>query len=549
MISGTPEPSSRPGAGRLSPFAALTALLLAACGTDSAATPTQVMAVISAEPAVSEITADVRIVVRSGQGEDWEERLDRDVATDVAAAWPIEVSITPKSNDATRVYEITATALDDAGIEVAQVRAISGFVESKALLLALVFEQSCLGKVAECDATETCRAGNCEDAHVDVALLPPYSGAEGLIPFVDGGAPDGGGDAAVSMLDSGSTQSPKDAATGGQDGDTMPTDGSTPGMFAPANVDLATLDFALAPATVLGCGDAVVDTGDPITITGWCGDLPVTKLRSQIGGPELVILPLRSLAVPDGTTLTLTGPRPVAIVVDGDVTISGVVDASTDGSTAGPGGGLMEFCTGGAGGRPSVVTGTSAFGGAGGGGFGSIGGAGGATIISGMQGAGGLAGAIDGTDSLVPLRGGCSSVLDQPAGGALQISASGTITITSGGVVVASGAGGGTFGLPTSPSGAGGSSGGAILLEGGSVATEGAVRAHGGGGGSSGPLGQDGHRLDDAPAAGAGSGGQGGVLCVGAACTAATAGPTNGSASSNGGGGGGGYGRIVIRTW
>jgi hypothetical protein len=73
------------------------------------------------------------------------------------------------------VYEVTATALDGSGAEVARVRAISGYRPHKALLLALTFDDACIGKVADCDETQTCKAGKCVDAHVDVGSLLPFS--------------------------------------------------------------------------------------------------------------------------------------------------------------------------------------------------------------------------------------------------------------------------------------------------------------------------------------------------------------------------------------
>jgi hypothetical protein len=567
---------------------ALCALIctVTACA-DKTITATQIMVQLDAQPGVRLKTHDVLVQVRSGQGEKtmWEDRFDKKMSPDSGRyRWPLQFALLPKNDDATRVYEVTATALDASGTEFARVRAISGYQAHKVLLLSLILDDACIGEITKCVDTETCRTGKCVDGHVDVDSLQPFTDdADGMShPDIDGGAsaasskPHDGVDNAGSGAGSGydDVNDAGTAAASGHSGAGGKNEGGDSGSggtrsvddpdaskpFEPSNVDVSTIDFASAPKAVLGCGDVTIDTSGSVTITGWCGDFPTPKIRMQESGPEIVILPLKSLTVKSGTTVKLTGPRAVAFVVDGDVTIAGTIDASATGSTPGPGGGDATVCAAGTGGKAQACSGSSIiFNGAGGGGFGSNGGAGGESTTCGA--AGGPAGAINGDDDLVPLRGGCNgrsagSGLGA-AGGAVQISSRGALTIESTGVVLAVGAGGSGMQFVALGAGTGGGSGGAVLIEATSVTNDGAVRAHGGGGSAgTGTGGQDGHKVDDIPALGGtsqgtyGNGGQGGVLCAGAACTASSSAATNGangSASGTGGGGGGGAGRIVIR--
>ncbi len=244
--------------------------------------------------------------------------------------------------------------------------------------------------------------------------------------------------------------------------------------------------------------------------------------------------------------VTVAGTRALAIIANGDVVVQKRIEVSAKGTTAGAG----ASATAGRGTKAAAST----FGG-GGGGFATVGGdgfgpsAGGA--IFGMDPAvfqGGASGGEGGsfTASCGNAGGG---------GGALQISALGTITIL--GTLRANGGGGqGGCGV-ASNGGGGGGSGGAIFLEAlKGVSIQGSLHANGAGGGSGGSgnamaignPGEDGRNDDKVAVGGAalvsgnteGIGGNGGI-----GATAPTAGLDNPSGGRSGGGGGA-VGRVFI---
>lgn len=190
-------------------FACLVLLLSAACGET---TPrTQVMLVLDAEPGVRAQTRDVQLVIRGGTGAmtQWQERLDRSFTLGDTVQWPLEVALVPLDGDATRVYEATATARSTSGDPVARVRAISGYQSGKTLMLRLVFEDACRTQVDTCNESQTCRAGECVDADVDVTSLSPYKPGVEIDASVDGAmdAPsDSGSDSSADASRDGSSE-------------------------------------------------------------------------------------------------------------------------------------------------------------------------------------------------------------------------------------------------------------------------------------------------------------------------------------------------------
>jgi hypothetical protein len=178
---------------------------------------------------------------------------------------------------------------------------------------------------------------------------------------------------------------------------------------------------------------------------------------------------------------------------------------------------------------------------------------------------GGAAGTPQTTASLIPLRGGCAGGIGGKAtgvplsmagagGGALQISASSMLTVTSTGELHAGGGGGGSApnGTAAKNLGAsGGGSGGGILLEAPTLRIDGKVCANGGGGGGAGYSLTSNDPAADGDCMGAAKGGaqaiMGGLgsqlLLSGQAGESAT----NSSNSGGGAGGGGGAGVIITR--
>ncbi|MBW2525518.1 MAG: hypothetical protein JRI23_15145 [Deltaproteobacteria bacterium] len=225
-------------------------------------------------------------------------------------------------------------------------------------------------------------------------------------------------------------------------------------------------------------------------------------------GPSLGVFTLAGLEVAAGAIARGVGNNALVLLVAGDVTIDGTFEVAADKQVPGPGGW--------AGGNPSapgagpggggvgqgvVVTDTEycASSGGGGGFFGPGGSGGPCACAAPNDYAAGAAGATYGTEQLIPLIGGSGGAggtiavgnatesLAGPGGGgggALQISATGELTIGSNGIVHAGGGGGGGC---ENASGAGGGAGGAILLEAPNVTVAvGAVLAANGGGGGGG---------------------------------------------------------------
>jgi hypothetical protein len=251
--------------------------------------------------------------------------------------------------------------------------------------------------------------------------------------------------------------------------------------------------------------------------------VPDLVVQEQTSGPDLVVVTLRSLNVAAGTTLRVTGSRPVVLAVFGDATIAGTIDVSASGTAGGPGNNWE--CN-----LNDAVNGTGAQtpggGGGGGGGLGANGGRGG-NGDGGSQ--GGQSGIARGTAALTPLLPGCrggwgGGCGDPPGGGggALQLAVTGQLQIT--GSLLSRGASG-VDGCGIKGGASGGGSGGAILLQANQVTVGGGatLSASGGTGGRG------------------ANGGNGGVGSATGAGQAGSAAPTAG-----GGGGGGSAGRIRI---
>jgi len=282
----------------------------------------------------------------------------------------------------------------------------------------------------------------------------------------------------------------------------------------------------------------------------------------ETGYPALGVFSLEAFTLPEGIDLRFRGAGVPVIIACTDVLIEGIVTVaarrSHDGELS-PGPGGFAAAAGPGAGVSGTNSSTGRSGGGGGGAFGGYGGRGGITTY------GGSGGSPYGNDELVPLVGGSGGGngtdndpnygMGGPGGGALQISALGSIVLDLRGIIEAGGLGG--TGGDGNGSGGGAGSGGGILLEAPTITVgSGAfVAANGGGGGSSGDyntgaLGLDGQtgRADNTAAAGgavlgpdACAGGAGNddedMNGVNAACSVA-----------NGGGGGGSAGRIRLNA-
>lgn len=358
----------------------------------------------------------------------------------------------------------------------------------------------------------------------------------------------------VTCSPQGTVESTQDCALG------CGADGKSCKDLSPSNGLAAALDDAAnAPAVSLDPG-ATINTSDG-TITGAIVAIPTSVVSSS--PVDILVVKVKSLSAQD---IRVTGTRALAIVSDGDVVVSGILDASADHQYAGPGSPVDDpTCQGKDGTRKSDDT---AIGGGGGAGFGTPGGAGGS---AGGLAPGGSGGAVTGSASLTPLRGGCHggwfggssgppSLVETDGspgagGGAVQIVSRTKIQFTAGGGIAVNG---GSAKADTSifnvqcvlnhacGPGAGAGSGGGILLEAPLVVTapSSALVANGGAGhcGTKGTAASP--TIDDTPAPGTNCGGFSGGS--GAAGSSSAGAGTTDSGIMTGAGGGGGAGRIRV---
>lgn len=337
-------------------------------------------------------------------------------------------------------------------------------------------------------------------------------------------------------------------------------------LVLPPSVHVDTMQWAAsfrsAPLwNCSGAGETRIDSATG-TVTNACGGMDITPSVPQMGGgSDVMVVRLRELRVTTDHVVRLVGDKPIVLLVAGDVTVDsgGLIDAGAQGMTAGPGAGT---CTDNASGRGETST-TSGWGG-GGGGFGTAGGQGGYNVTNGGEQAT--------QRTLVPLRGGCAGAPSSTSnvfgagGGALAISASGTISIGATAAASISAAGGGAP-LFASGGGNGGGSGGGIHLASPMAivyGAGGAIRAHGGSGssgdmGSGSPspnlAGRDGHPTDEVRATDTSGtpgtsnndrGRQGGVASIVGGTVAMMAGALPNAQSQGGRGGGGGGGGLIV---
>lgn len=384
---------------------------------------------------------------------------------------------------------------------------------------------------------------------VGIKDVPP---GDGGVAAAGDGAHGGPGDAGVQPSDAAArpdrTTPASDASAPGVDAPGPTTDAGSPDgaiPYAASNLGRVAFDPSITgPLVIHGSQNCVIDTSYPDPLAVGCtggdpqpGDFFSVNLAGGAG--QATIYVFTSVLIEAGGSLTVQGPNPLILVVLGSVDIRGSIDASADRADPNATAMLGGHATG------AGVGGFSSGGPAGGGG-GSYCGTGGHG--AGTSGAASAPGATYGSASLVPLLGGsagggantngAAGDFNGNGGGALQISATGTITVEPGAFITASGSGAASS---STPSGEGGGSGGAILLEAPTVTVAGLLEANGGQG-------------SDPQYSGANPPDDGGVAsnagCAGGSGSAGAAlGGGDGQTTANGyGGGGGGAGRIRINA-
>lgn len=212
---------------------------------------TQVLLELDAEPGVRARLAQLRIQISGGGADeayaDYREASRSDLD---APVFPLQIALTPRGGDATRRYQLIATATAADGSFVAEARLLGGYVANSARFARLVLEDAC-ADVERCTGTSevplTCHAGSCADPSVDARRLSTdrtrptlvvaiamsgedardasMSEASGLLE-AGVGSPVGGSDAGLA-LDAGAVDAGavlRDA--GGGDASTVPVQGS-----------------------------------------------------------------------------------------------------------------------------------------------------------------------------------------------------------------------------------------------------------------------------------------------------------------------------------
>ena len=297
------------------------------------------------------------------------------------------------------------------------------------------------------------------------------------------------------------------------------------------------------------------DTGNGVLRAKAGVIIPVaTKILTQTNGPDVLVASINELTIDQGATLTIAGTRPLLLAVWGSATIAGDLDGAANLASPGPGGASATTvaCPGtstgdtGAGGTPAE--------GGGGGGY------------QGTGGRGGNNGALPG-DPLAPtlvIHGGCSGGTGGAGtgaagnrgagGGALQITARMSITVTSDSTFNFGG-GGGIGGHTAYGAGGAGGAGGYIGFDAPTVTLAGVLAANGGAGGGGASDVGDGSTGPNARAdANAAIGGAGATATNIGACgrggNGSAGGTLNGSVGGSsacgGGGGGGAAGYILV---
>ncbi len=264
------------------------------------------------------------------------------------------------------------------------------------------------------------------------------------------------------------------------------------------------------------------------------------QVVTQAGGPEVLVLRVRTLSIRAGVTFLPIGSRALAIVSDFDIYVAGTLAASWRG--------FPGFAP-----TPSACWGTTHADTSGGGGNVSAGGASSASAAGGA--------ALDPTRIVSPLIAGCpGGIIGNQSGGlpggALQLISGTRIHIDATGLITVAGGGGRGFVSTSDGRGkaAGGGAGGAVVVEAPSllITPGGAINGRGGSGaaasGTSGGAVASGRPGDDptldatvpgATCVGCGTGGNGGIESVP---------PTSGTGvAPQLGGGGGAAGRMTLR--
>jgi hypothetical protein len=160
---------------------ALLCLLAAGCEDDAAGDAvTQVVVDVDAEPSLQPQISELQLRVTGSDGKgELDRRLERLMQSvrpgqDGEPEWPVRIALVPREGDATRVFELSASAFDADGQLLTVARLITGYVEHQTRYARLMIQASCVGKT--CLPLETCEQGTCIDAWRDPDSLVSFDG-------------------------------------------------------------------------------------------------------------------------------------------------------------------------------------------------------------------------------------------------------------------------------------------------------------------------------------------------------------------------------------
>ncbi len=137
-------------------------LVLGGCSGDEA---TRVVVSIDAEPQVKAQSSDIRLVVTDLSG-DADRLVHDDRESPPKRTFPHQLTLQPSEGDATRTYRLEVRAVMGERA-VATSRLISGYARGETRFVRVVLEDQCIDK--PCGTDQTCSAGMCVDARLDVA--------------------------------------------------------------------------------------------------------------------------------------------------------------------------------------------------------------------------------------------------------------------------------------------------------------------------------------------------------------------------------------------
>lgn len=323
------------------------------------------------------------------------------------------------------------------------------------------------------------------------------------------------------------------------------------------HLDTPTEEMLTSTTAWVISGTTTIDTAaGTVSPPATTGVVILPAVAQDHGGPDVMVIQAGSIAA--SGTINVVGDKPLIIVADTITT--GLIDASADNDTPGPGGfargdGPSSGVGAGVDGQNDSGSSNDGDSGGSGGSYGSLGGDGG----DGEGVTGPTSGsAYGGADVLIGGGGGGDgspcSIHGGGGGGAIQLTAKVSLNLAGN---IGVGGGGGARGASCTGdggSGAGGGAGGMIYLQSPMLigaSTLGACGGGGGGGASDGG-GSLGTAGSDASATGPGGGGagngDGGAGGAGASSGQGGFGIDKTGADDNGGGGGGGVGHIYIKT-